>query len=159
METVKTFFMNKFLITILFLGVSSGCFSQQKKNTGKFNPPPVKTFLGIRTDTAYVEVEEASQLIGLPIKVKDNTGKEYKVKYYQFIYKRKDSVENFETGGVKVSFNTVGQSFYATPLPKIWVDNIRNRVKPGEEFYFFDILAEDSNNRNFYAPSLKILIK
>lgn len=156
---MKTITSVNFFIALLLTLCSRESFAQQPAKTATFKPPIVKTYLGNYSDTARVEKEVAYQLIGLPLRIKDTKGNEYKVRYYQFVYRRKDSVENFKTGKPEVEFNTVGQSFYETPLSKVWVDNIRRQLDPGEEFYFFDVMAEDASHRTFYAPALKILIK
>lgn len=158
LRKLKAIFLKVVLFVLLF-GRGNLLFSQQKGSSAKFDPPVVKTYLGIGTDTVNVEKDKAVQLIGLPLTVKDSKGTPYKLRYYQFVYKRKDSFENLKTGKPEVVYNTVGQSFYETPLPKVWVDNIIRQLKPGEELFFFDVLAEDKTNRTFYAPNLKIIVK
>lgn len=156
---MKTILLKKASLLLFVIFQAGPLFSQQESTTTKFKPPVVKTYLGTRAGTVKVEKQEAAQLAGLPLKVTDDKGAEYRLRYYQFVYKRKDSFENLKTGRPEVVYNTVGQSFYETPLPKVWVDNIRRQLKAGEELYFFDLLAEDKSNKTFYAPNLKIIVK
>jgi hypothetical protein len=49
--------------------------------------------------------------------------------------------------------------FKTTPLPKVWVDNLKNGFQKDEELYFFDIIVKDNKDRKFFAPDLKITIQ
>lgn len=125
----------------------------------KFKPPVVKSYLGINTNGATVTKEEASQLITLPLKIKDDKKNIYTVDSYQFLYKRKSVIQDEETGRKQTTFTTVAGRFSKTPLPKIWVDNLKDGFQKDEELYFFDIVVKDKTNRKFFAPDLKITIQ
>ena len=66
---------------------------------------------------------------------------------------------NDETGKREVSYTLVAERFDSTPLPKVWIDNIKGRLQPDEQLYFFDIVVKDKQGRKFFAPELKITIK
>lgn len=147
------------LITVL-LCFSTTLFAQQTgKKQEKFKPPVVHTILGIRSNGDTVTKDEATQLIGLPLKVTDEKKVAYKIITYQFLYRRKGYLENPETGKVETSFSVVSQRFDNTPLTKVWINNIRTDLKAQEEFYFFDVIVQDKLGRNFFAPSLKLIIE
>lgn len=145
-----------FPIFLCFLALQS---SAQDIPVKKFKPPIVETSIGIRTDSSKVVRSEGVQLPGLPLTVKDSTGRKYAIVTYQFLYKRIGYIEDMETGNVRKKYSVVSQRFETTPLPKVWVDNIDRQLQSGEEFFFFDILVKDDKNREFYAPNLRIIIE
>lgn len=125
----------------------------------KFKPPVVKSYLGINTNGATVTKEEASQLIALPLKITDDKKNIYTIDSYHFLYKRKGVIQDEETGRKSTTFTNVADLFKTTPLPKVWIDNLKDGFQKDEELYFFDIVVKDSKNRKFYAPDLKITIQ
>jgi len=124
----------------------------------KFKPPQVQTYLGRNTNGASVTVEEANQLINLPLKVTDDKNNPYTISSYQFMYKKKSVIENEQTGKKEIAFTTVADLFRTTPLPDVWKANIGGRLQKDEELYYFDIVVKDKLNRKFFAPELKIKI-
>lgn len=125
----------------------------------KFKPPKLTSMLGIRSDSATVEVEEALQLINLPLKITDDKKNSYSISSYQVMYKRKGVTEDEETGKVSPASTSVAQLFRETPLPAIWKKVLTEQIQSGEELYFFDIIAKDAQGRYMFAPDLKIRIK
>ena len=154
--SVKIFFF-------FFLLASSTNLLAQNKETiikePKFKPPVVKTFLGVNQNGAQVTVDEGVQLVGLPLKITDAKNNQYTVVSYQFLYRQKSYILDDETGKKEQVFSISADRFKETPLPKVWVDNIKQRLQEGEELYFFDIVVKDKEGRNFFAPELKITIK
>ncbi|MEJ7673827.1 MAG: hypothetical protein WKF59_14300 [Chitinophagaceae bacterium] len=55
----------------------------------KFKPPVVKTFLGRNEKEATVTVDEANQLVNLPLKITDDKNNVYTISSYQFLYRKK----------------------------------------------------------------------
>jgi hypothetical protein len=153
----------KFAVWLCFLLVIPAIsFGQQKElvtKIPKFKPPVVKTFLGINQNGAQVTADEGNQLVGLPLKIVDDKNNVYPISTYRFLYKRKGYIIDDETGKKDVSFNIVADRFDKTPLPKVWIDNIKGRLQTDEQLYFFDIVVKDKEGREFYAPELKITIK
>lgn len=125
----------------------------------KFKPPVVKTFLGRNEKEAIVTVDEANQLVNLPLKITDDKNNVYTISSYQFLYRKKSVIENEETGRKEIVFGTTADLFKITPLPKVWRDNISGGLQKGEELFFFDIIVNDKQNRKFFAPNLKIIAK
>ncbi len=153
----------KVFISILFF--SSFCptaFSQNKTEIikePKFKPPVVKTFLGINQNGAKVTSDEGEQLVGLPLKVVDAKNNQYTVDSYQFLYKEKSYIVDDETGKKETVFTIASDRFTTTPLPQVWINNIKSKLQADEELYFFDIVVKDKEGRLFFAPELKITIK
>ena len=150
-----------FLFIFLFVSASFIAVAQKPVITkvAKFKPPVVQTFLGINTNGAAVTKEEAAQLIALPLKITDAKKNAYTIDSYQFLYKRKSVVQDEETGKKQSTFTTVADRFKATPLPKVWIDNLKGGFQKDEELYFFDIVVKDNTGRIFSAPELKITIQ
>lgn len=125
----------------------------------KFKPPKVKTAWGRCVDSIRITREEAIQLISIPLRVTDMQNKAYTISSYQLAYTRVTVTEDETTGKVLPATEMVSDRFTATPLPQIWQDNIKARVKKGERFYFFDVIVKDAQGRLFFAPELKVYIQ
>jgi hypothetical protein len=125
----------------------------------KFTPPKLVTMLGIRSDTATVYVEEALQLIRLPLKVTDDKKNLYTISSYQAMYKRRGVTEDEQTGKVSPVMSSSSDLFRTTPLPPLWIKILSEQLRAGEELYFFDIVAKDAQGRLMFAPELRIKIK
>jgi hypothetical protein len=153
----------KYLLLVLFLfAVNQISFAQEKEiitKVQKFKPPVVKTYWGINQNGAQVTAAEANQLIGLPLKVVDAKNNVYPISSYQFLYREKSYILDDQTGKKEVSFTIVADRFKKTPLPKVWIDNIKGRLQKDEQLYFFDVVVTDKEGREFFAPELKITIK
>ena len=149
----------KYFLFILLCTSATLSFGQTREETiNKFKPPVVQTFLGINQDGAKVMKEEAAQLVGLPLKITDDKKNVYTVVSYQFLYRRKGVIENEQDGKIEESFTIVSGRFSETPLPKVWIDNIKDNLKKDEQLYYFDIVVKDKQGRKFSAPEIKITI-
>lgn len=141
---------------------SYNLFAQNKEiitKEPKFKPPVVKTYLGVNQNGAEVTLDEGTQLVGLPLKITDEKNNQYRVVSYQFLYRQKSYILNDETGEKEKVFTISADRFQETPLPKLWIENIRQRLQPEEQLYFFDIVVKDKEGREFFAPEIKITIK
>ena len=149
-------------LVFYFVLVASAIFAQNKTiitKEPKFKPPVVKTYLGVNQNGATVTKEEASQLIALPLKIVDDKNNTYPIDSYQFLYRRKSTVLNDETGSKETAFTIVANRFDSTPLPKVWIENTKDHFQKDEQLYFFDIVVKDKQGRKFFAPELKITIQ
>ena len=124
----------------------------------KYKAPKLKCSLGNRSDTSVVSVDEALQLIMLPLTVIDDKKNNYSVSSYQCLYKRRAVTENEETGKVSPITSVVAQVFKTTPLPEVWKKTITEQLRSGEEIFFFDIVAKDAQGHLAFAPNLKLVI-
>lgn len=150
------------LLILLLVSVGFTSVAQNKpaiNKIAKFKPPLVKSYLGDNTNGATVTKEDASHLITLPLKITDQKNNTYSVDSYQFLYKKKSVIENEETGRKQKTFTTVADRFRSSPLPDVWINNLKDTFQPEEELYFFDIVVKDKLNRKFFAPDLKIIIQ
>ncbi len=150
-----------FLFIVAFVAARLVSFAQHPVITKipKFKPPTVKSYLGINTNGANVTKEEASQLITLPLKIMDEKKNIYAIDSYHFLYRKKGMIQDEETGKKSVTFTNLSDMFKTTPLPKVWVDNLKSGFQKDEELYFFDIIVKDTKDRKFFAPDLKITIQ
>jgi hypothetical protein len=125
----------------------------------KFKQPKLKTALGSNSDTAAsVTVNEALQLINLPLTITDDKKNTLTITSYQCLYKRKAVTEDEQSGKVSPTSSIVAQLFKTTPLPELWKKIITEQLKPGEELYFFDVVAKDAQGHLMFAPNLKLRI-
>ncbi|KAA9039108.1 hypothetical protein FW778_09730 [Ginsengibacter hankyongi] len=153
--------MKSVLFSFLFACTFLFSFAQDSAITKvpKFKPPVVASYLGINTNGAAVTVQEAQQLISLPLKITDTKKNNYTIDSYHFLYRRKGVIQDEKTGKKSTTFTIVSDFFKTTPLPKTWTDNIKDGFQKDEELYFFDIIVKDNKNRKFFAPDLKITLR
>lgn len=151
-----------FLKTILvFLFVATGLFAtaQNKPKPKPYKPPVLQSYLGSYQGKISLTRETVAALVKLPLKIIDpKTNKEFSLSSYQIIYKQKTLAED-EGGKMKPSKVITAQLFKSTPLPELWIREISERLLPGEELLFFDIIVKDEKGRVMYAPDLNISIK
>ena len=121
--------------------------------------PKLTCSLGPLTDSVTVAAEEAVQLIKVPLKVTDDKSNTYPIVSYQLLYKRKVVSEDEATGKAIPASASVAAVFKTTPLPDNWQNALTEQLHPGEELYFFDIVAKDAGGRLRFAPNLSIKIK
>ena len=146
-----------FLVLIL---LAAGIQLQaQTKPVVKYKVPKLFTQLGEFRDSVNISVQEAENIISQPLKIFDDKKGVYTISSYQFLYRKKGVTENEETGKVTPTTNIVSSRFKITPLPDTWISQVKEQVKPGEELFFFDVIAKDEQGRVMYAPNLKIMVK
>jgi hypothetical protein len=127
----------------------------------KYTPPKLTSMLGIRSgDSVTVVLEEALQLVKLPLRVIDDKKNVYTISSYQAMYKRRGVTESEDMSGKTAPvMTTVIDNFKTTPLSSIWIKSLTEQLKIGEELYFFDIVVKDAQGRLMFAPDLRIKIK
>ncbi len=127
----------------------------------KYTPPALTSALGIRSgDDAVVVVEEALQLIKLPLRITDDKKNVYTISSYQAMYKKKGVTESDDMSGKTAPvYTTVIDNFKTTPLPPLWIKSLSETLRTGEELFFFDIVVKDAQGRLMFAPNLRIKIK
>ena len=157
--------ISTFVLVIGLIGLAVSASAQTKpasKSTvttfPKIKPPKLHTSLGGFKDTSSVPVATAQNIISQKIRIYDDKNVEYGISSYQFLY-RKIGVAPDESGK-NVPITTISTDrFKVSPLPELWVNLVKEQLKAGEEFYFFEVIAKDAQGRVMYAPDLKILIK
>jgi hypothetical protein len=127
----------------------------------KFTPPKLTSMLGIRSgDSVTVALEEALQLVKLPLRVIDDKKNVYTISSYQAMYKRRGVTESEDMSGTTApTITTVIDNFKTTPLSPIWIKTLSEQLRIGEELYFFDIVVKDAQGRLMFAPELRIKVR
>ena len=156
-----------FLLLMISLFTIQLVHAQQKKPAKKnevtpvqkFKAPKLHTALDSYNDSTTISPDEAARIIGLPLKIYDDKKVEYSISSYQFMYKKAGVTEDEQTGKLSPTTTMSSERFKVSPLPELWINIIREQVKAGEEFYFFDVIAKDAHGRVMYAPTLKITIR
>jgi hypothetical protein len=150
----------KLFLIFFFANTGLISFAQDSaiRKVPKFKPPVVKPYLGVNTNGSSVSVDEVSQLIGLPLKITDDKKNTYTIDSYHFLYKKKGVIQDENTGKKSITFTNISDFFKTTPLPKVWINNLKDGFQKDDELYFFDIIVSDSKNRKFFAPDLKITV-
>ncbi|MBK8608629.1 MAG: hypothetical protein IPL84_01380 [Chitinophagaceae bacterium] len=118
----------------------------------KFTPPKLISLLGINSDTATVFLEEARQLVKIPLKVTDDKKNVYSISSYHLQYRRRAVTEDEESGKVSPIMSAVSDVFRETPLPARWSKILVEQMRAGEELFFYDIVAKDDKGRLMFAP-------
>lgn len=148
----------KLLLLAFVLLSSQQLLAQTKPAPVKFKPPKLFTQMGGLRDSVTLKVPEAENIINQPLKIFDDKKGLYTISSYQFLYRRKVVTEDEATGKAIPTSSTVAGTFKVTPMPEIWVNSVKEQVRPGEELYFFDIIAKDAQGRVMYAPDFKIKV-
>jgi hypothetical protein len=159
----------KLLFTVVFSFTVAVAFAQKPKpkpvspakpaGFQKYTPPKLTSMLGIRSDSVTVVLQEALQLVKLPLKVTDAQKNTYTISSYQAMYKKRAVTEDERTGKAIPIMSTVIDNFKTTPLSPIWIKILTEQLRAGEELYFFDIVVKDAQGRLMFAPALKIKVK
>ncbi|MEJ7610340.1 MAG: hypothetical protein WKF88_04080 [Ferruginibacter sp.] len=153
----------RIIFAVVFLTVSSGLSAQRtpvkvKKAIG-YKVPKLTTSLGNFKDTMYITPTEALTVIGMPLKITDAKNNPYTVSSYQFAYRQIVTTEDEQTGKPSNSTSIKSSLFKNSPLPDLWLTTIRERIRPGEEYIFFAVIAKDAQGRVMYSPDLKLIVK
>lgn len=148
----------RFLAVAALVMLSSLSFAQTKPVV-KFKPPQLFTQIGTFRDSVPVTVADAEALLSKPLKVFDGKGGVYSISSYIFVYKRLGVTEDEETGKVSPTSNIIANTFKTTPLPPIWIEQVKEQVKAGDELHFVDVIAKDSKGQVMYAPNIKLIVK
>ncbi len=130
----------------------------QTKPATKFKPPKLYTQLGSYRDSVSVSVAEAEQLVGGTLKIFDDKRTVYSISSYQLAYRKIGVTEDEQTGKVTPTYTLVANLFKSTPLPPIWIQQLREQLKPGDELWFFDVVAKDAQGRVMYSSNLKFKV-
>ncbi|HSN61797.1 MAG TPA: hypothetical protein VLR49_12735 [Ferruginibacter sp.] len=149
----------KILLVMVLVSVGLQLSAQTKPAPVKFKPPKLYTQLGSFRDSVTLNMGEAESIIGQPLKIFDDKKGVYSISSYQFLYRKTGVTENEETGKVTPTSNIISQRFKTSPLPQNWVDRIREDIKPGEELFFFDVIAKDAQGRVMYAPNFRVMVR
>lgn len=149
----------KILLSMFLIVAGTQLFAQTTTTNPPYKVPKLYTQLGSFRDSVVLTVAEAERAVGESLKIFDDKKSAYTVSSYQFLYRKKGVTENEETGKVSPTSTIVSQRFKTSPLPLTWVETIRQEVKPGEELYFFDVIAKDAQGRVMYAPDFKIMVR
>ena len=148
----------KYLISILLVAVSLTAAAQTKPVV-KFKPPPLTTVVGGYKDSNTISVAEAERIIGEKLYISDNKKVMYTISSYQLAYRKLGVTEDEQTGKVSPTYTLTASLFKTTPLPTNWSQPIKEQVKPGDELWFFDVIAKDVKGRVMYAPDVKFKVK
>jgi len=155
------------LCCLMFMGVSAAQAQTKPvknvkpatKPVQKFRPPKLYTTLGSKSDSVGVTVEEALDLINLPLTITDDKKNVYTISSYQCMYKKRGVTEDEQSGKVSPVTSISAQRFTSTPLSELWRTIISQQLKTGEEIYFYDIVATDAQKHLMFAPTVKLVIK
>jgi len=157
MKYIKLLVFTAIICTAGFSAIAQ----KQPSASKKFPPykvPKLRTLIGQYSDSLSLTAEEAEKIVGLPLRIVDDKKNAYAVNSYQFLYKKRVVTENEETGKVSPTTSIASSRFQASPLPALWINQVKEQLKKGEEIQFFDIIVKDPQGRIMYAPALKITI-
>lgn len=131
----------------------------QKKIAKPYKPPVLTSKIGSFSGKAIVAKEEALQVIAYPLTITDANNATYTISSFQFLYRQITQTEDEKTGQVIPASSIAAERFRQTPLPALWINSIKEKLKSGEEICFLDIIVKDKEGRVMYAPDLTLKIK
>ena len=125
----------------------------------KFKAPKLSTTLGNYRDTVFISPQVADSLLGLSLQISDSKNNPYTISSYNFLYRKIVATENEQTGKVSNTTSVKSSFFKSSPLPELWQNVVRENLRPGEELFFFDVIAKDAQGRVMYSPNLKFILR
>ncbi len=153
----------KIFLLLLCVTLHASTFAQRtpaKPNLyAKFKAPKLICSLGGYKDSSFISPQIAEAIMGAKLNIVDSKNVAYTLSSYQFLY-RKIVVSEDEASGKAYNTTSVKSSLFKTsPLPTMWLNMVRENLRPGEEIIFFDIIVKDAQGRVMYAPNLKLKVK
>ncbi len=150
----------KIIFTIIALLFLSNIIAQKPTvKPIKFKQPKLTTMLAVFKDTMNILIAQVDATIGTKLKVVNTKNEEYEITSYEFLYKKIVTSEDETTGKPYLTSSIKSALFKVSPLPKLWLEAVRELPRPGEEFIFFNVIAKDKDGKYIYAPDLKLTIK
>jgi hypothetical protein len=148
---------------VLLLCASLTNYAQRPKPTSnlyaKFKAPKLTASLGGYKDSSFVPAITADAIMGAKLNVVDAKNVAYTLSSYQFLYRKIVVSEDEATGKAYNTTSVKSSLFKVSPLPAMWLNMVRENLRPGEEIIFFDIIVKDAQGRVMYAPNLKLTVK
>jgi len=148
----------RLLLCFVFGLIAFGSFGQNK-GSEKYKPPKLFTSLGSVNHSDTLLVKDVVALVPLSLTITDGSKRKYEISSYQLAYTRAAFTEDEITGKTMPTTTMVSSLFRSTPLPEIWISQVTQDLKPGEELYFFDVFVKDEKGRILAAPNLRINTK
>ena len=155
----------KIFFLLLLLGSAIASNAQRHRDpkpqpVARFKPPVLFSSIGGRKDSATVTVQDAGNIITMPLKITDAKNNIYTVTDYQLAYKQIVVTEDESMNG-KVSLTTglKSSSFKTTPISSIWIQTLQAEMHKGEQLTFFGIIVKDSQGRVMYAPDINLILQ
>jgi hypothetical protein len=145
------------LLAIVFMQVN--VFAQRTKPVSKFRQPKLSITLGGYKDSSFISPTVAAEIIGLPLKIVDTKNDEKMISSYNIVYRKNVITEDEETGKTSPTTSVKQALLRITPLPKLWVDALKENPKSGEFIIFYDIIVKDKEGHLMFCPNLKLYIK
>ncbi len=125
-----------------------------KKYKGKILP--ITTSLGGYVSTT-VPAKTMQQLLDSALDFADEKGNNYKVLNYRFCYKKKDVFIEDETMVVKTRYDLFCLQLQETPMPLKYKKQIQTDVLSQEQFWFENIVVENTKGEKFLARDISLL--
>ncbi len=125
----------------------------------KLKAPKFTITLGGYKDASLVEAKIADSIITLPLKVVDAKNIVYSISSYQFLYRKIVVSEDEATGKPYNTTSVKSSRFKTSPLPELWLNVVRENLRPTEELMFFDVIVKDNKGNLMYTPNLKLTLQ
>lgn len=94
------------------------------------------------------------------LRVIDDKGNRYPVLSFKFIYKRKATITDDQSGTVKNTWDVVATDVYNdTLLSDVWRNNIKESLQKDEEWVIDFITVKDRNGKKVMATPINIKFK
>jgi hypothetical protein len=144
-------------ILAVFILMHTGIYSQEvRKPVTKGKVPVITASIGGLTTGSY-SLATVKSIIDSALVLKDAAGKKYPVNRCSFLYKRKLSFKDEETGETKITWEYVNKELRNNaPLENYYKAILKEDLKKGEALIFGKILAD--SQKGYMVPVKEIVI-
>ncbi|HET9056081.1 MAG TPA: hypothetical protein VFN30_04460 [Chitinophagaceae bacterium] len=164
--------IKKYLINLLMMiGTFFLCIDinaqVKKKSTQKAveqkpvneSPPKLKPLWGNHPGGNML-VKDGINYADSALRVIDEQGNRYSVVSFKFIYRRKATITDDETGNVKNTWDIVATDIYnETSLSEVWRNNIKESLQRDEEWIIDFIIIKDKTGKKIITTPINIKFK
>lgn len=156
------------IISFIFLAIPVTVMAQVKKPAVKKTSPQkpaveaplkVKALWG-NVPGGNMLVADGIRYADSSLRVIDEKGNKYPVLSFRFIYKRKASITDDQTGAVKSTWDVVATDVYNdTSLSEVWRNTIKESLQRDEQWLIDYITIRDKSGKKIMTTPVTITFK
>ena len=169
--SIKKYSINILLFFLLFTGLNYSVTAQVKKpakpsvQKTKSEKPVINEPLKLKPlwgnhPGGNMLVTDGINYADSSLKVIDDKGYRYEIISFKFIYRRKASITDDQTGQIKNTWDVVATDIYnSNSLTEVWRNNIKESLQKDEEWIIDYIMIKDKSGRKVMATPMNFKFK
>lgn len=169
--SIKKYLTNILFAFLLIASLSYGALAQVKKPVNptvqkpKTEKPAVNEPLKLKplwgnNPGGNMLVADGINYIDSSLRVIDDKGYRYQIISFKFIYRRKASITDDQTGEIKNTWDVVATDIYnSNSLTDVWKNTIKEALQKDEEWIIDYIIIKDKSGRKVMATPMNFKFK